>query len=272
MSKPDAPSRARAISCGLPGDGTPAEITAAFLRALPADQFVPPEEAAVAVNALAGTALPLSARGEAVAASDLGAEVAGFAAAFWSLPPADRRPRWAGLSARCGDNHLRNQLTALQPGLDVEVKPHPDPTTEELAALVRELFVLPPHAQALRRVAWLAERADRYKAVVDCACRLIAENAATIHLNPVLFAWFSNGYGCPVPAAGVFDNLDREERWAPATREFRDRLAESGPRTPAEERDHANARFILRGGCILIVGFYLAVALFSQFKSLFWSH
>jgi hypothetical protein len=96
MSEPDTPSRARAAACGLPPDGAAAEVTAAFLRSLPGEQFAPPEEASVAVNTLAGTALPLGARGELVAACDIAAEVAAFAAAFWSLLPAERLARWPG--------------------------------------------------------------------------------------------------------------------------------------------------------------------------------
>lgn len=141
-----------------PADAGPDAAVSAFLRALPADGFLPPAEKAAAVNALAGTSLPV---GKDYDADELlREEVRAFAANFWTLPPAERLTAWADLSRRATGERAAAALLALEPGLDVDADPLPDPGAEELAALARALFVLPPRERAIRRNEWLAARAS----------------------------------------------------------------------------------------------------------------
>lgn len=142
-----------AVRLGAPATATPDEARAAFLRALPDAEFVPYTGSAAALNALAGTAVPVG-DGE-TARETVRAEVAALAAGFWELDPPARRAAWEALKARTtGGDAAR--LRALEPGLTVVTDPLPNPEAEELAQLVRELFVLPPRARGLRRNEWLA--------------------------------------------------------------------------------------------------------------------
>ena len=145
-----------------PADATAATASSALLRLLPGDEFLPSAGLVAAVNALAGTAAPVGRDPDAEQL--LRDEVEAFASGYWGLTPADRRSAWTELSRRGAD---AARLRELEPGLDVSAPPLADPAAEELAALFRDLFVLPPRERAIRRNAWLLEHApdvDKWRA------------------------------------------------------------------------------------------------------------
>jgi hypothetical protein len=146
----------------VPPDAAPDAVIAAFLRSLPCNDFLPPAEKAAGVNALAATSLPVG--------KDYGVErllreeTEAFAARYWQLEPAERLTAWSDLVRRRAP---AARLRELEPGLDVVAKALADPDAEELAALMRALFTMPPRDRALRRNTWLAERTadvDRWQA------------------------------------------------------------------------------------------------------------
>jgi hypothetical protein len=130
---------------------------AAFLRRLTDDNFVPPEVAVAAVNALAGTAIPLTPEATAEAMPALREEVDAFAAQYWALAPAARRERWANLSSRCDAGPDAVFLAQLELGLDLAIVPFSDADAAELAEKARGLYVLRPRERAVSRAEWLAD-------------------------------------------------------------------------------------------------------------------
>src|SRR5581483_6909525 len=123
---PRDPAARAAAALGLSPGATPAELTAAFLRRLPAEGYVPPEAWAAGLNAAAGTGLPVTPAAATDEAARLAEDVGAFAALFWLLPPATRRARWQALTARRPGWPVALRLAALEPGLDVVVKDDPD--------------------------------------------------------------------------------------------------------------------------------------------------
>lgn len=177
-----ADPRARwAAALRVPESASADDALAALLRALPETEFVPPAERVAAANALAGTAAPVGRAFDVEEA--LRDEVTGFAARFWSLAPPDRLVAWADLSRRGAD---AVRLRELEPGLDVAVSTLADPAAEELAALVRELFVLPPRARAIRRNQWLLEHAADADAWRAAHAALLRDAPALAALEPRL--------------------------------------------------------------------------------------
>ncbi len=183
---------------------------ATFLRALPRHGFAPPEADVAAL----GVALPVT---PAEAALRFAAEVRRFAAEFWELAPADRAARWHDLAARATGS-AAVWLRELEPGLDVVPVGHTDPGAAELAALVRELFVLPPRTRAARRNRWLMDNAPHLSALA----------AGPTHdtdagLEPRLFEWLAAGAAPGRIAHGTWvrgrRHWRKEER--PGEREFR---------------------------------------------------
>jgi hypothetical protein len=153
----------------VPADTGPDAVIAAFLRALPGDDFLPAPERAAAVNALAGASVPVG-KDHSVKQL-LSEETESFAARFWQLEPAERLTAWSDLVRR-GAPAVR--LRELEPGLDVAAPALVDPDAEELAALMRALFIMPPRGRAIRRNTWLAERtadADRWRAALASVAR-----------------------------------------------------------------------------------------------------
>src|SRR5262245_31946839 len=159
-----------------------AEAAAEFLAGLPAVGFVPPDARVAALNALAGTDVPED------GGSGLAAEVEEFARRFWSLEPADRGAAWAGLARRAENSPLAGRVLDLRPGLDVPSEPVSDPSAEEVAALARELFVLPAGERAVRRNEWLLANAERHHELVRGAAALARQRPALVPLDPVLAA------------------------------------------------------------------------------------
>ncbi len=182
MTRPDR----AAAALGLPPGADADAARAAFLRRLAAEDFAPPEATVAAANALTGADLPLTPDAVAAEAEAFRGEVETFAADYWSLPPADRRARWADLSVRCRDGQTAAYLRHLEGGLGVEAVPQSDPAAEELAGLVRELFLLRPRPRAVRRAEWLAARSANEASWADAVRRLRTEAPAIVSLDPSL--------------------------------------------------------------------------------------
>jgi hypothetical protein len=157
-----------AAALDVPPDAGASAARAAFLRRLAAEGFIPPESVVAAVNVLAGTACPVTpAAVDGPTGPD--AEVEEFVRAYWSLAPAARRARWETLFAGNRNGSTRAVLRRLEAGLDVVVFPHADTIAEEIADLVRELFLLPPRERSLRRATWLVEHAARIHLMASSA-------------------------------------------------------------------------------------------------------
>lgn len=174
-----------------PADATAGTASSALLRLLPGDEFLPPAGEVAAVNALAGTAAPVGRDPDVEQL--LRDEVESFAGNFWALAPADRRPAWAELSRRDAD---AVRLRELEPGLDVSAPLLADPAADELAALVRELFVLPPRERAIRRNMWLLEHAPDVEKWRAARAVVLRDAPALAALDPDLGAALDPGFHC----------------------------------------------------------------------------
>lgn len=265
VNKPVPNARAAAV-LDVPLDAGAAVARAAFLRRVVADRFAPPEECVAAANALAGAALPLSPDGRSDAAEQARADVEAFAAAYWSLPPAERRARWAGLSALAGEAVARHRLAHLEAGLDVSAVPHDNPLVEEIAAAVRTLCVLGPRERAVRRAEWLSERADRMRDLADAARRLRADAPALTRLEPELARRLADGV--PLAAVpGVNPGTAAVENAARAAREAR-RIREQVARTQSA----ASADDGWGVGRVALIGLFILSAVFRAAFSSSGSH
>jgi hypothetical protein len=241
----DRPRAADAL--GVPPDAPPEAARAAFLRRLAADRWVPPEAAVAAVNRLAGAALPLTADAADEDAAPFRAEVEAFAAGYWDLPPADRRAKWDDLSARCPDGPDAARLGQLEPGLDVAVVAHDDRLVDEIAGVVRELFVLPPRDRAVRRAGWLAENAGRFPLLAAVARRLDLARSEVAELDPRLFEWFADKTSlAPVPEVATQTPADEADAIRRGTDDFRERQAK--PHRNLSERTETAANKAVTGG------------------------
>ncbi|OWK47296.1 hypothetical protein [Fimbriiglobus ruber] len=156
-----------------------------FLAALPGDDFVPPADRVAGTAALEGSQVPVHPDAEAIQLARFRRDVDAFAAAYWSLAPDARRARWAALSARAPDGRAAHRLKHLKSGLDVQITPHTDPTVEELAQVVRELYVLDTRPRAARRAEWLASHVFGPKQAA--ARRLQQIDPDTAALDPNLY-------------------------------------------------------------------------------------
>lgn len=231
---------------------------AAFFRALEGAGFAPPEALAVAVNDLTGAALPVTPDGVADAGARRRAEVEAFAAAFWTLPPAERRARLADLSAGRADAAAARRLRQLAPGLDVPAAGHPDPAAAEVAALVRELFVLPPRERAVRRARWLVAQEERFKDVAAAARLVLRGDLPTARLDPRLFDWFAAG--TPLVPVPPFDHKGAKLGRALANRSRHTRRErgerpepENPPNKPVASQANENDLRIACSVCLALV-------------------
>jgi hypothetical protein len=249
---------------GAKARATPDEARAAFLRGLPGADFAPDAGTAAALNALAGTAVPVS--GEAARAAAR-AEVAAFAAGFWELEPPARRAAWEELRARVDAESGADRLRALEPGLAVVTDPLPHPDADELAALVRELFVLPPRARGLRRNEWLAAHAHdtlrwcgAHHALRDSAPEVLAlePQLAAVLSNGAVTEAFADGFAVlPLPEPEPLPNEPQEEQRAEPSE-----YARAQRRAAAEAADSATSGTIWRSGwwILLVVIFVVRLA------------
>lgn len=181
---------------GVPSDVSTEASRSAFLRALDAERQLPPEERVAAVNVLTGAKLPVSSEEPRGADPQLHAEIVEFEREFWSSPPDYRRGRWSQLYRECRDRkNARSaaRLKRLEPALDLAAWPHPDPAAEELAELIRELFLLPPRERALRRANWLREHAAQFPQWMVSSRAILRDAMPLAWLEPRLFEWFAGG-------------------------------------------------------------------------------
>jgi hypothetical protein len=191
--RPDPPAAKRAAAAlGVPGND-PAAARAAFLRRLPAAGFVPPPEWRAAVRALTGRPAPgpgaLPDAGDAPDDDGPRAEVEAFAAAFWSLAPAERRARWQDLLDRCaGDPPLAARLRRLEGGVDLDAIPPGSGRgrVQELASVLQELFVLRPAERAARRRERLGGLSGPATAWAAAVRQLQVQYPAVASLDPPL--------------------------------------------------------------------------------------
>lgn len=214
MTVPDRPTRAQ------------------LLARLPALGLVPPEDA---------VPWSLAARSAAFAAA-----VEAFAAAYWSLAPADRRKRYNQLwQERSGP--AAGRLAELETGLDIAPGTAVDPWVVYVTRLARELFVLPPRVRAARRTAALGAkfRPGDWAAAARKWLRLLPEFTL---LDPQLYDRFVGG-------------------WGPAPTPHRERATSADviPNDPDEVSDRQNALRASWFGCLLLV---LAVIGFAVLRSL----
>jgi hypothetical protein len=149
--------RRAADQLGVPTEACPADVRAAFLRALPAAGFCPPPPLCAAAASLAGQPVPgaAGAHPEPPDTDDpLATEVATFARTFWSLQPNARRDRWQDLLSRVApDPQLTARLRRLEAGVDLRdatAVPGP-PRQREVIGMIQSLFVLGPIDRAARR-------------------------------------------------------------------------------------------------------------------------
>lgn len=170
---------------------TPESARADFLRRLADADFSPPEGRVVALNAAAGTPLPVTPEAAAEAAAEVRERVDEFAERYWQLAPAERRAEWERLSGQAADAPTAAHLKHLERGLDVVPATHRDPPLADLAAAARELFTLRPRARAVRRLEWLdaRPRSIDWHATVG---RLWATDAASAELDPPLVSFLDD--------------------------------------------------------------------------------
>lgn len=150
---------------GLRPDASLDEVRAAWLRRLPAEEFVPSSELRWALAALlrrpseGGWEARADEAASATEADRLRGEVEAFAEQFWDYPGEERRRRWEELSEHCAfAPSLRARLRLLEVGLeDVPIpnKGEEENHTIELASHLRELFVLRPRSRTCARHALL---------------------------------------------------------------------------------------------------------------------
>ncbi len=231
------------------------------LRRLSAHDFLPPVEQVAALNALTGTTLPTG-RDDGEPRRD---EVEAFAQTFWSLAPGERLVAWAELSRR---GAAPGRLRELEPGLDVAAAPLADPVAEELAEQFRALFVLSPRARALRRNAWLLERAadaGKWRAALVAVQR---DAPALVALEPQLRAALAPGFDLAALAEGAAaatrsrgPSVDVDV--ADFARRLRQHERTAVPEPDYEAADGAHARKILYGfpllffiGCCAVSGVF----------------
>lgn len=202
---PDGPPRWAADALNVRPDAGPEAAVAAFLTAVAADGFLPPERTVAAVAVLSDTPLPVSADAYDETAALIRPEVDAFAAAFWTLPPAARSDRWTDLDSRCDDPASAVFLAHLRTAVRLPVRPQADGTAQELADLMRELFVLRDRPRAVRRAAWLAG-SSLTQNWTAAAKTLERDDPAVAALDPVLVRRLVR------PAAGLDRRATPSER------------------------------------------------------------
>lgn len=179
----DARSRAAEL-LKVPVEATAEKVTSAFLVELTNAAFVPSSKSVASVNTLLGMGLPVDAENRLA----LSEEVEEFAERYWTLAPADRLAAWLALSTRSPDDLTANRLLTLQAGLDQAITPYVDSSVEKIAAITRELYVLPPRERAIRRNEWLLANSRRHRDLILSAAEIHENNPGLAALDPTLFA------------------------------------------------------------------------------------
>lgn len=152
---------------GLKPDASLDEVRAAWLRRLPAEDFVPSSELRWALTALLrrqneGGWEARADEAAAVAEEErLRSEVEAFTEQFWDISVSERRRRWEQLRDRCAfAPALRARLRLLEAGLDdvsIPDKAGERTRTVELAGHLRDLFALRPGVRARARQSLLLD-------------------------------------------------------------------------------------------------------------------
>lgn len=150
---------------GLSPDASLDEVRAAWLRRLPAEEFVPSSELRWALAALlrrpseGGWEARADEAASVTEEEKLRGEVEMFAEQLWDFPAEERRRRWDELSDRCAfAPALRARLRLLEVGLENVPMPNEGEEkahTIELAGHLCELFVLRPRTRTCARHALL---------------------------------------------------------------------------------------------------------------------
>ena len=204
-------TRSRAVAVlGLAPDATPADAGRAFLAALPATGFAPCGDRVMSLNVLTGNSLPTDPDTD----TDLRAEVDDFAHRFWTLTPAERAAEGEALQHRVphGATGATERLATILAGVDISTEPLTDSTAQEVAVLVRELFVLPPRERAIRRNEWLLTNAARHKELIHAAAEARKERPALAALELTLFARLSKDFDAVVFSENASANTRPEPR------------------------------------------------------------
>jgi hypothetical protein len=168
----------------VPVEAAPGAATSVFLAELPKNDFVPPCNSVATLNSIAGLGLPV----DAVSTPTLREEVEEFARRYWESVPADRLAVWLTLCTRSPDDPTANRLLTLQAGLELPGTPFPDSKIEQVAAIARELYVLPPRERAIRRNQWLLANAARHNELVATAAAIKKDFSTLAALDPDLFS------------------------------------------------------------------------------------
>jgi hypothetical protein len=182
----DARSSAAEVPSLPVGSKASASINA-FLAELPNSNFVPKFNQVEALNSLLGLGLPVKSE----CFPPLREEVEEFAKRYWALTPADRLAAWLTLSTRSPDDQTANRLVSLQAGLELPGTPLSDASLEKIAAIARELYVLPSRERAIRRNGWLLKNASRQAELLTFAARLHSHHPIYATLDPELFTRLS---------------------------------------------------------------------------------
>jgi hypothetical protein len=198
---------------GLPSSAGSAEARGAFLRLLPAADFVPPPDWLCAYEALAEQRLPGMENGSEARAllteeECLRDDVEAFAAEFFSLGVSERQSRWQELDGPCAAfAGLAARLRDLKPGLAIDQWPEEgaDFLVIRLAAHIRDLFPQRPLPRALKRQAVIADMKHEMATWQPAARRLSNRFPAIAGLEPELIRRLSAGPAqrkqrAPVPA------------------------------------------------------------------------
>jgi hypothetical protein len=136
---------------------------AALLKHLEAEGMLPAESRIAAWNHWAVDALPLSRDGRQELPAQSQADFDEFLAEYWELRPIDRKSRWHELSKRYPNGRIATQLKRLQKGLEFASKTnHGDARVRDMAALMREIFLLNHRSASVRRHEWLASIKGRH--------------------------------------------------------------------------------------------------------------
>ena len=258
-------SRASAhAALDVPSEASAEVARSAFLRSLAGDRFVPTEDCVVAVNRIAGSDLPFTFAAEATASAMFREEIDGFKRTFWSLPPAERRVRWNELRMRCREDGSAASIRRLEEGLDIPNAADPNPKAEQLAVLIRRLFLLPPRERTKQRTDWLLAQAKRFREWRAISQLLHRDSEPLVGLEPRLFEWFEDWRGLR-PVYLPDEDLRREprERLHIASDSDQAVFSESVDGEYWEKRDAKNARNIVKTGFMFGVGSIVFVMLMA---------
>jgi hypothetical protein len=126
-----------------------------------------------------------------------------------------------------------------------------DPYEDALATVIRELFVLPPRARAVRRAEWLTEHGQSLQWWAGIATKLQAEQPALLDLETALLSWFTSGEKFQKTEsidATTIEFEELEEQSAPKPiREMVDRR----PDTTSASRSGASVKGLGWGGIVI---------------------